>query len=141
VGSEVVEAYVRDHGAGFDVDAVPADRLGVRESIIGRMRRHGGTARLRRLDDGTEVALTLPVTGPTGPTGPGPAPDTAEAANAVSVPEGPEAPELADVASSTGEAARSGAQHGVPASPAVGLPAGDVPVGGPPPNDPQGARP
>ena len=57
VGSDTVEAFVRDHGTGFDVDTVPEDRLGVRESIIGRMRRHGGTARLRRLEDGTEVAL------------------------------------------------------------------------------------
>ena len=45
VGPTGVEAFVRDHGAGFDMDDVPDDRLGVRESIIGRMRRHGGTAR------------------------------------------------------------------------------------------------
>ena len=34
-------------GPGFDLDAVPDDRMGVRESIIGRMQRNGGTARLR----------------------------------------------------------------------------------------------
>jgi signal transduction histidine kinase/phage shock protein PspC (stress-responsive transcriptional regulator) len=62
VGSDVVQAFVRDHGPGFDLDAVPQDRLGVRESILGRMSRHGGSARLRRLEDGTEVALSLPVT-------------------------------------------------------------------------------
>lgn len=61
VGPERVEAFVRDHGPGFEPAAVPADRLGVRESILGRMRRHGGSARVRRLDDGTEVSLTLPV--------------------------------------------------------------------------------
>ncbi|MFH8568834.1 PspC domain-containing protein [Streptomyces sp. NPDC017993] len=46
---------VRDHGPGFDLDAVPQDRMGVRESIIGRMERHGGTARLRSAPDGGTV--------------------------------------------------------------------------------------
>jgi signal transduction histidine kinase len=64
VGPTLVEAFVRDHGDGFEVDAVPADRLGVRESIVGRMSRHGGSARVRRLEDGTEVALALPVAPP-----------------------------------------------------------------------------
>ncbi|WP_175410777.1 ATP-binding protein [Streptomyces sp. TRM64462] len=51
---------VRDRGPGFDLDAVPADRMGVRESIIGRMRRHGGTARVRSVPgDGTEVELEM----------------------------------------------------------------------------------
>jgi signal transduction histidine kinase len=62
VGSERVEAFVRDHGPGFSIGDVPEDRLGVRESIIGRMSRHGGSAALRRLDNGTEVSLSLPVT-------------------------------------------------------------------------------
>jgi len=61
VGSESVEAFVRDHGPGFDVDAVPQDRFGVRESILGRMSRHGGSAAVRRLEQGTEVSLSLPV--------------------------------------------------------------------------------
>ncbi|MGO4749121.1 PspC domain-containing protein [Streptomyces sp. NPDC000941] len=46
---------VRDRGPGFDLDAVPEDRMGVRESIIGRMRRNGGTARLRSAPDGGTV--------------------------------------------------------------------------------------
>jgi len=62
VGSVRVEAFVRDHGPGFDLDAVPPDRFGVRESILGRMTRHGGSAALRRLEDGTEVCFSLPVT-------------------------------------------------------------------------------
>ena len=41
---ERVEVFVRDRGPGFDPDAVPADRRGVRESIVGRMERHGGRA-------------------------------------------------------------------------------------------------
>lgn len=60
IGPTAVEAFVRDHGAGFDPDSVPDDRLGVRESIIGRMRRHGGTAEVRRRDPGTEIILTMP---------------------------------------------------------------------------------
>lgn len=60
-GAAGAEVFVRDHGPGFDADAVPSDRLGVRESIIGRMSRHGGSGRVRRLDDGTEVALVMPM--------------------------------------------------------------------------------
>lgn len=59
-GRSGVEAFVRDHGPGIDLDAIPVDRLGVRESIIGRMTRHGGTASVRRLQPGTEWTLTLP---------------------------------------------------------------------------------
>jgi signal transduction histidine kinase/phage shock protein PspC (stress-responsive transcriptional regulator) len=59
-GAPPVTAFVRDRGEGFDLDAVPKDRLGVRRSILARMERHGGTARVRRRDDGTEVELTLP---------------------------------------------------------------------------------
>ncbi|MCX2971534.1 PspC domain-containing protein [Streptomyces sp. TRM70308] len=51
---------VRDRGPGFDLDAVPADRMGVRESIIGRMERNGGTARIRTAPgEGTEVELEM----------------------------------------------------------------------------------
>lgn len=52
-----VDVYVRDRGAGFDPDAVPADRLGVRQSVIGRMRRAGGAASVRSDGSGTEVHL------------------------------------------------------------------------------------
>ncbi|GAB6901328.1 hypothetical protein JCM9957A_44180 [Kineosporia succinea] len=56
-----IEAFVRDRGPGFDLAAVPEDRLGVRESIIGRMERHGGSARVRsEAGEGTEVRLLLP---------------------------------------------------------------------------------
>ncbi|MFL6101216.1 MAG: PspC domain-containing protein [Actinomycetales bacterium] len=56
-----VSAFVRDRGDGFDVEDVPSDRLGVRESIIGRMARHGGQADVRRVTvGGTEVRLGLP---------------------------------------------------------------------------------
>jgi len=65
VGPDQAEAFVRDHGPGFDPAQVPEDRLGVRESIMGRMDRHGGEAQVRRLDDGTEVRLRMPLTDPT----------------------------------------------------------------------------
>lgn len=56
-----VDVFVRDRGPGFDLDAVPADRWGVRESIIGRLRRIGGTATIRpgAGGNGTEVHLHL----------------------------------------------------------------------------------
>ncbi len=55
-----VEVFVRDRGPGFDLAAVPADRRGVRESIVGRMERHGGTAMIHSVPgEGTEVELRL----------------------------------------------------------------------------------
>lgn len=60
VEGTTVFVSVRDRGPGFDLDAIPADRMGVRESIIGRMERNGGTARLRAVPDGgTEVELEM----------------------------------------------------------------------------------
>jgi signal transduction histidine kinase/phage shock protein PspC (stress-responsive transcriptional regulator) len=60
VGDERVEVFVRDRGPGFDPDAVPEDRRGVRESIVGRMRRHGGDALVHTGEGaGTEVELWL----------------------------------------------------------------------------------
>lgn len=60
VDGEEVFVSVRDRGPGFDLDSIPPDRMGVRESIIGRMERNGGTARLRAVPDGgTEVELTM----------------------------------------------------------------------------------
>ncbi|MCW3000198.1 MAG: ATP-binding protein [Solirubrobacterales bacterium] len=55
------EVFVRDRGAGFDLGAVAPARRGVRESIVGRMERHGGTATVRTAPgEGTEVELVLP---------------------------------------------------------------------------------
>ncbi|MEU9127401.1 PspC domain-containing protein [Kitasatospora sp. NPDC048540] len=60
VEGRTVSVFVRDHGPGFDPDTVPEDRMGVRESIIGRMRRNGGTAKVRPAPDGgTEVELEM----------------------------------------------------------------------------------
>jgi len=59
-GQHGVDVYIRDRGAGFDVGAVPDDRLGIRQSVIGRMRRAGGIANLRSGPGGTEVHLQYP---------------------------------------------------------------------------------
>jgi signal transduction histidine kinase len=54
------QVFVRDRGSGFDPDRMPEDRRGVRESIVGRMERHGGKATVRSSPgSGTEVELTL----------------------------------------------------------------------------------
>ena len=54
------EVFVKDRGPGFELQDVPEDRLGVRESIIGRMNRHGGTAAITSTSEGTEVRLGFP---------------------------------------------------------------------------------
>lgn len=88
IGAGVAEAFVRDHGEGFEPGDVAPDRLGVRESILGRMERHGGSARVRRLDEGTEVSLRLPLEAvsagerPAGGAGPGEGPAAAPATGA-----------------------------------------------------------
>src|SRR5665647_352284 len=61
VVEDQVEVFVRDHGDGFELSTVPTDRFGVRESIIGRVVRRGGTATVQsRPGRGTEVHLCLP---------------------------------------------------------------------------------
>jgi signal transduction histidine kinase len=60
IGDGAARVFVDDRGPGFDPDSVPADRRGVRESIIGRMERHGGMARINSgPDGGTEVELEI----------------------------------------------------------------------------------
>jgi signal transduction histidine kinase len=60
VGDARIEVFVRDRGPGFDPAAVPPDRRGVRESIVGRMERHGGRARVQAAAGaGTEVELVM----------------------------------------------------------------------------------
>jgi signal transduction histidine kinase len=55
-----VTVFVRDRGVGFELDAVPPNRAGIRESILGRMERVGGHASVRTAPgQGTEVKLSL----------------------------------------------------------------------------------
>lgn len=71
---EVIEVFVRDRGAGFDPESIPAGRLGIRESIVGRMARAGGSAVLASGTEGTEVQLRLPRRPTASPAGPQGAP-------------------------------------------------------------------
>jgi signal transduction histidine kinase len=60
VDDDRVTAFVDDRGQGFDPERVPDDRRGLRESIVGRLERHGGRAEIRSGPGrGTEVELTL----------------------------------------------------------------------------------
>jgi signal transduction histidine kinase len=61
VEEDELSVFVRDRGAGFDMDQIADSRHGVRGSIIGRMGRHGGRAEIKSAPgDGTEVRLTMP---------------------------------------------------------------------------------
>ena len=61
VEDAVVAIYVRDRGVGFDQAAVAADRRGIAESIVGRLRAAGGSATITSSPgSGTEVELTMP---------------------------------------------------------------------------------
>jgi signal transduction histidine kinase len=59
-GDGRLSVFIRDRGPGFEPTEVPADRRGVRESIVGRLERHGGRAEVRSAPGrGTEIELTL----------------------------------------------------------------------------------
>lgn len=63
-GPGTAEVFVRDRGRGFDPDAVGDDRHGLADSVHERMRRHGGSVRLRTAaGEGTEVRLSMPLEG------------------------------------------------------------------------------
>ena len=65
VEAETITVFVRDEGKGFDPDAVPEDRRGIRDSVVGRMHRHGGYATVRsEPGGGTEIELQLRREGP-----------------------------------------------------------------------------
>jgi signal transduction histidine kinase len=64
-GGDALAVFVRDRGPGFDPATVPRDRRGVRESVVGRMARHGGHATIGAVPGGgTEVELVLPRAAP-----------------------------------------------------------------------------
>jgi signal transduction histidine kinase/phage shock protein PspC (stress-responsive transcriptional regulator) len=53
--------FVRDRGKGFDPALVGHDRGGIAASVVGRLARHGGTARVHtEPGEGCELELTLP---------------------------------------------------------------------------------
>jgi signal transduction histidine kinase len=64
VNADRAEMFIRDDGPGFDPDAVPAERRGLRDAVVGRMQVAGGAGMIESsLGEGTEVALKLPYNG------------------------------------------------------------------------------
>ena len=60
VEDDGVTVFVRDRGVGFDQANIAEDRRGVRNSIVDRMSRHGGSARITSSPGaGTEVELHM----------------------------------------------------------------------------------
>jgi phage shock protein PspC (stress-responsive transcriptional regulator) len=61
VEPQTVSIFVRDRGKGFDPDAVAPDRRGISGSIVDRLARAGGSAKVRSTPgEGTEVEMALP---------------------------------------------------------------------------------
>jgi signal transduction histidine kinase len=61
ISPKSASVYVRDRGRGFDPALVPGDRKGISESLKGRMRRNGGSAKVRSAPgEGTDVTLEMP---------------------------------------------------------------------------------
>ena len=59
--SRAVTVMVIDHGVGFDPEAVARDRLGLRSSVLARIRAHGGSARVWSTPgSGTSVLISVP---------------------------------------------------------------------------------
>jgi len=57
-----VLVFVKDRGEGFEPATVGDSRHGIRESIVGRMERHGGSAEIISTPgSGTEIRLRLPL--------------------------------------------------------------------------------
>jgi len=53
------DIWITDLGCGFDTGTVAEGRRGLSDSIIGRMVRHGGSAKIDSSEEGTEVHLSL----------------------------------------------------------------------------------
>lgn len=60
VSTDKAECFVRDHGEGLDLAAIPEGHQGVKHSIIERLERHGGTVKIRCTASGTEIAMQIP---------------------------------------------------------------------------------
>jgi signal transduction histidine kinase len=64
ISAQQAEVFIRDQGPGFDVGAVPPERRGIRDAIIGRLASAGGAAEVESAPgEGTEVILRLPPAG------------------------------------------------------------------------------
>ncbi len=59
---EEILVFVKDRGVGFDPTELAQSRHGIRESIVGRMERHGGASEIISASGaGTEIRLRLPL--------------------------------------------------------------------------------
>ena len=55
---------IADYGVGFDLGAIPADRLGIRRSIVQRIETVGGNVKIWTAPDaGTSVIIEVPLDG------------------------------------------------------------------------------
>lgn len=60
IGAAGTELFIRDSGPGFEFAAVPPERRGLRDAVLGRMSLAGGSATVESTPgEGTEVALRL----------------------------------------------------------------------------------
>jgi signal transduction histidine kinase/phage shock protein PspC (stress-responsive transcriptional regulator) len=62
ISNDRAVAFIRDRGVGFQPQDVADDRRGIRDSIVGRLERNGGTAEVTSIPGvGTEVELAIPL--------------------------------------------------------------------------------
>lgn len=60
-GNGFASVMVIDQGVGFDVNAIPADRLGLRSSIVHRIEEQGGSVKIWSSPGrGTSIMITVP---------------------------------------------------------------------------------
>ncbi len=88
VTAERISIDVTDRGPGLDPEDLPEGRMGVRESILGRMERAGGSARILAGPGGGGTAVRLSIPRET-PADPAPAPSTAPVDPATAAPGAP----------------------------------------------------
>ena len=60
VTEESADVFVSDQGKGFAIESIDADRMGISESIVGRMERVGGEAIITSVPgEGSEVHMSV----------------------------------------------------------------------------------
>ncbi|HNP15451.1 MAG TPA: ATP-binding protein, partial [Terrimesophilobacter sp.] len=60
--ADSLSVMIVDHGRGFDPEAVPDNRLGIRRSLVKRIESCGGTVRIwSAVGSGTSILITVPI--------------------------------------------------------------------------------
>lgn len=59
INNEKAQAFVKDRGPGFDLENIDPQRHGVRHSIIERLERHHGSARIKNSPGGCEIEMEV----------------------------------------------------------------------------------